>query len=52
MECDGVPHVLEFQSRRSPIYSTNAMVSTSQPLASQIGIDLLKKGLNLYFKLF
>ncbi|KAK6187450.1 hypothetical protein SNE40_005477 [Patella caerulea] len=35
-----------FTSRRSPVISIHGLVSTSQPLASQIGIDILKAGGN------
>lgn len=31
---------------RSEVIATNGMVATSQPLAAQIGIDILKKGGN------
>ncbi|XP_075720098.1 glutathione hydrolase-like YwrD proenzyme [Rhinoderma darwinii] len=37
---------LEFISRRSPIVCTGGCVATSQPLATQIGLDILKKGGN------
>ncbi|WP_051249801.1 gamma-glutamyltransferase family protein [Maridesulfovibrio zosterae] len=35
-----------FNSRRSPIYSTKNMVASSQPLATQAGIEILKSGGN------
>lgn len=35
---------LLFNSRRSPVYATHGMVSTSQPLASQAGLSILQKG--------
>ncbi|KAI8877580.1 gamma-glutamyltranspeptidase [Backusella circina FSU 941] len=35
-----------FDSRRSVVYGTNAMVVCTQPLATQIGVDILKKGGN------
>ncbi|XP_069831481.1 glutathione hydrolase-like YwrD proenzyme [Dendropsophus ebraccatus] len=38
--------MLEFISRRSPIVCTGGCVASSQPLATQIGIDILKKGGN------
>lgn len=38
--------MLEFISRRSPIVCTGGCVATSQPLATQIGLDILKKGGN------
>ncbi|KAL7321875.1 hypothetical protein PS15m_001599 [Mucor circinelloides] len=37
---------LPFISRRSTVYGTHAIVSSSQPLATQAGIDILKKGGN------
>ncbi|XP_040283961.1 glutathione hydrolase-like YwrD proenzyme isoform X1 [Bufo bufo] len=37
---------LEFISRRSPIVCTGGCVASSQPLATQIGLDILKKGGN------
>lgn len=37
---------LLFNSRRSDVHATHGMVSSSQPLASQIGLDILKKGGN------
>jgi gamma-glutamyltranspeptidase/glutathione hydrolase len=37
---------MNFNSRRSPVYSTHGMVSTSQPLASQIGLRILEQGGN------
>ncbi len=33
-----------FRSRRPDIYATQGMVATSQPLASQVGLDILKAG--------
>jgi len=33
-----------FASRRSPVFSTNGMVGTSQPLAAQAGIEMLQQG--------
>ncbi|KAM4043170.1 glutathione hydrolase-like YwrD proenzyme isoform 1-T2 [Anomaloglossus baeobatrachus] len=38
--------VLDFISRRSPIVCTGGCVASSQPLATQIGLDILKKGGN------
>jgi len=35
-------HPLHFTSRRSPVYCTNAAVATSQPLATSIGIHVLR----------
>jgi gamma-glutamyltranspeptidase/glutathione hydrolase len=37
---------LNFNSRRSTVYSTHGMVATSQPLAAQAGIDILALGGN------
>lgn len=35
-----------FNSKKSSIYAPTGMVATSQPLASQVGCDILKKGGN------
>ncbi|MFA5896005.1 MAG: gamma-glutamyltransferase [Thermoplasmata archaeon] len=35
-----------FQSRRSPVYATRGMVASSQPLATQVGLDILMRGGN------
>ncbi len=37
---------LPFRSRRSPVYSHNGIVATSQPLASAAGLEILAKGGN------
>lgn len=37
---------LEFNSRRSPVIARNAIVASSQPLASEAGIQIMKKGGN------
>ncbi|KAI9305954.1 nucleophile aminohydrolase [Cunninghamella echinulata] len=37
---------LRFISRRSAVYGVHAMVSSTQPLATQAGIEVLKKGGN------
>lgn len=34
----------QFQSRRSNMFATRGMVATSQPLAAQAGLDILKAG--------
>lgn len=41
-----MPEEFSFSSRRSTVYSTHGMVATSQPLASQAGIDILALGGN------
>ena len=33
-----------YASRRSLVYGRRGMVSTSQPLAAQAGLDIIKKG--------
>ncbi len=38
--------LLNFQSRRSPVYSTRGMVATSQPLAVAAGLEILARGGN------
>lgn len=40
------PHHHPYASYRTPTYGKKGMVATSQPLASQIGLDILKKGGN------
>lgn len=37
---------MEFKSRRSPVYARHGMVASSQPLATEIGLRILKKGGN------
>src|SRR5512134_2633063 len=37
---------LSFLSRRSPVYSRNGIVATSQPLATAAGLEILAKGGN------
>jgi len=37
---------LSFNSRRSPVYSKNGIVATSQPLATAAGLEILAKGGN------
>ncbi|MEB2293411.1 gamma-glutamyltransferase [Priestia megaterium] len=40
------PHYHPHPSYRVPVYAKKGMVSTSQPLAAQAGLDILKKGGN------
>ena len=40
------PHNYKYSSRRPVTYGTRGMVATSQPLAAQAGLDILKKGGN------
>lgn len=40
------PLKYEYPSRRNVIYGNRGMVSTTQPLAAQAGLDILKKGGN------
>jgi gamma-glutamyltranspeptidase/glutathione hydrolase len=37
---------ISFHSRRSPVYSRNGIVATSQPLATAAGLEILAKGGN------
>lgn len=37
---------LRFESRRSPLIARHAAVATSQPLAAQVGLDVLRRGGN------
>src|SRR5918996_5671560 len=39
-------NTLSFHSRRSPVYSRNGIVATSQPLATAAGLEILAKGGN------
>jgi gamma-glutamyltranspeptidase/glutathione hydrolase len=40
------PQFVHFGSRRSVVHSTKGIVSSTQPLATAAGIDILKKGGN------
>ncbi|WP_420832307.1 gamma-glutamyltransferase family protein [Paenibacillus humicola] len=40
------PSEYPYASRRNTVYAKNGMVATSQPLAAQAGLDMLKKGGN------
>ncbi|WP_227002587.1 gamma-glutamyltransferase family protein [Salicibibacter kimchii] len=40
------PWYQPYYSKRTPMYSRRGMVGTSQPLASEAGLDMLKKGGN------
>ena len=39
-------HTNNYASHRSLQFAQNGMVATSQPLAAQVGVDILKKGGN------
>ncbi|MFB4165964.1 gamma-glutamyltransferase family protein [Alteribacillus sp. JSM 102045] len=40
------PHYYPYSSKRTTTYARNGVVATSQPLAAQAGLDILKKGGN------
>src|SRR5690554_4430701 len=40
------PHYNPYPATRNLLYAKNGMVATSQPLAAQAGLDILKKGGN------
>jgi gamma-glutamyltranspeptidase/glutathione hydrolase len=42
------PNLDRFNSRRSTVYGTRGVVSTSQPLAAESGIDVLRNGGNAF----
>lgn len=41
-----------FSSRRSVVYGTKGIVSSSQPLATEAGLEILRKGGNAGIKPF
>ncbi len=45
-EPSGIPSILKFESRRSPVLSMRGMVATSQPLAVAAGLKILAEGGN------
>ncbi|KAK3719203.1 hypothetical protein LTR37_004422 [Vermiconidia calcicola] len=45
-DADSPPHFAHFPSRRSVVHSTKGIVSCTQPLASQCGLEVLRKGGN------
>lgn len=40
------PEFIQFPSRRSTVHSTKGIVSSTQPLATQAGIRILRQGGN------
>lgn len=42
------PDLDRFDSRRSTVYANRGVVSTSQPLAAQAGVRLLREGGNAF----
>jgi gamma-glutamyltranspeptidase/glutathione hydrolase len=46
IEVKSVVDEIPFRSRRSPVVCRNGCVASSQPLASSIGVDILKQGGN------
>lgn len=40
------PYMYRYPSRRNLVYGKNGMVASGSPLASQVGLDILKKGGN------
>jgi len=45
---DPNPDLDRFDSRRSTVYARNGMVATSQPLATQAGVEALREGGNAF----
>jgi len=46
VDSERLPPPYSFTSRRSPLICAQGCVSSSQPLASQVGVDILKRGGN------
>ncbi len=47
MPAEAVPEPpFPFESRRSPVYATRGMVASSQPLATEAGLEILRQGGN------
>jgi gamma-glutamyltranspeptidase/glutathione hydrolase len=42
------PHYLPYPSKRQVVYGRRGLVATSQPLAAQAGLDILKRGGNAF----
>ncbi|RLM53422.1 gamma-glutamyltransferase family protein [Halobellus sp. Atlit-31R] len=45
---DGTPDLDRFSSRRSTAYGRNGLVATSQPLAAEAGLEILRSGGNAF----
>lgn len=44
----GKPDIDQFSSRRSTVYALNGLVATSQPLAAEAGVHILRSGGNAF----